>query len=98
MRKFIFALFLFVSSLFSSSGQINLTNGSVAHYTFNGNPNDQSGYNNNPITNNAVLTSNRFCESNTAYRFQGYFNRNRMDIFLPMLRSLLMTHSLSVVL
>jgi hypothetical protein len=80
MRKFTFVLFLLFLCFFSSFGQINLSNGLVAHYTFNGNASDQSGYNNNPTSNNAILTNNRFCESNSAYRFRGYFNQNRMDI------------------
>jgi Concanavalin A-like lectin/glucanases superfamily len=81
MKKLLY-VFLPFSILFSSVcySQVNLNDKLVAHYTFNGNSNDQSGNNNNPIANNAVLTSNRFCENNSALRFQGYFNQNRVDI------------------
>ena len=81
MKKLLY-VFLFSSFLFSSVcySQKNFSDKLVAHYTFNGNSNDQSGNNNNPIANDAILTNNRFCENNSALRFQGYFNRNRMDI------------------
>jgi hypothetical protein len=81
MKK-LFYVFLLSSFLFRfiCYSQVNLNDKLVAHYTFNGNSNDQSGNNNNPIANSAILTNNRFCENNSALRFQGYFNRNRTDI------------------
>ena len=51
--------------------QSDLNKGLKAHYTFNGNANDMSGNNNNPIFNNAVLTTDRFGNSNSAYHFNG---------------------------
>ena len=47
------------------------SNGLMAYYPFNGNPNDYSGNNNNPTVNTASLTSNRFGVANAAYHFDG---------------------------
>jgi hypothetical protein len=46
-----------------------ITNGLVAYYPFNGNSNDEIGNNGNSVMNTAISTSNRFGESNKAYRF-----------------------------
>jgi len=49
---------------------INLENGLVAKYTFNnGNADDESGLNNNGTINGAVLTSDRFGNTNRAFQF-----------------------------
>lgn len=67
--KFYLIVFLLLSnSVFS---QINLTQGLMAYYTFNGSANDVSGNNNNPVFNNAILTADRFNNPNSAYRFNG---------------------------
>src|SRR5580765_3803529 len=65
----ILILLLFLSN--SVFAQVNLNQGLVAYYPFNGNANDQSGNNNNPIFNNATLTADRFGNSNSAYSFNG---------------------------
>ncbi len=49
----------------------NLNMGLAAYYSFNGNANDQSGNNNNPIFNNATPTAGRNGSPNTAYLFNG---------------------------
>lgn len=46
-----------------------LTNGLVAYYPFEGNANDESGYSNNGIVTNAVLTQDRFGGASRAYSF-----------------------------
>lgn len=46
-------------------------NGLVAWYPFNGNANDNSGYNNNGTVNGATLTLDRLGNSNSAYSFNG---------------------------
>lgn len=51
--------------------QVNLSNGLVAYYPFNGNANDASGNNNHPVFNNAVLAADRFGNANSAYAFNG---------------------------
>jgi hypothetical protein len=47
------------------------TNGLVGWWPFNGNANDESGNGNNGINANAVLTPNRFGNSNSAFDFDG---------------------------
>lgn len=54
-----------------SQAQVNLNNGLVAYYPFNGNALDSSGHNNNPSFNNATLTTDRFGNANSAYSFNG---------------------------
>ncbi|MCB0553598.1 MAG: hypothetical protein KDD02_08615, partial [Phaeodactylibacter sp.] len=43
----------------------------VAHYSFDGNANDVSGYDNNAVVNGAVLTQDRFGVANSAFYFDG---------------------------
>jgi hypothetical protein len=49
----------------------NLRNGLVAYYPFNGNANDESGNGNNAIINGALLSANRFGNSDKSYYFDG---------------------------
>jgi gliding motility-associated-like protein len=76
MKQTLF-LFLLFSCHFVFS-QVNLNLGLVAYYPFNGNANDQSGNNNNPIFNNATLTADRFGNPNSAYYFNGVDNYMRI--------------------
>jgi Concanavalin A-like lectin/glucanases superfamily len=70
MIKRVLFCFLCVIHL-SSVAQTNPTQGLVAYYPFNGNANDESGNNNNPVFNNATLTADRFGNANSAYHFNG---------------------------
>lgn len=54
--------------------QTNLTSGLAAHYPFNGNANDISGNNNNPVFNNTVFTADRFGNPGSAVHFNGVNN------------------------
>ena len=63
----------------------------VAHYPFNGNPNDTSGNNHHGTNNGATLTTDRFGETESAYDFDGtddymdlgnWFNFNDFTISL----------------
>lgn len=45
--------------------------GLVGFYPFNGNANDQSGFNNNGVVYNATLTTDRFGTNQSAYYFDG---------------------------
>ncbi len=54
--------------------QVDLNNGLIAYYPFNGNANDASGNGNNPIFNNATLTSDYYGKANSAYHFNGVDN------------------------
>ena len=51
--------------------QVNLNQGLVAYYPFNGNANDVSGNNINGVVSNATLTTDKFGASNSAYDFNG---------------------------
>jgi hypothetical protein len=53
-----------------SSG-IDLTNGLVAYYPFNGNANDESGHGHNGAVYGATLVPDRFGNPNSAYQFDG---------------------------
>ena len=72
-------IFLFILCLAASISYAQLpsylpTNGLVAWYPFNGNANDESGNANNGAVNGAVLTTDRFSNSNSAYDFNGLNN------------------------
>ena len=70
MRKIVLSLlFLFIISF--SFSQVKLDSGLVAYYPFNGNANDSSGNGNNPLFNNATLTSDYLGNPNSAYHFNG---------------------------
>ncbi|AXY74005.1 hypothetical protein D3H65_08415 [Paraflavitalea soli] len=65
---------LLLSLLYStfSFGQVNLTQGLMAYYPFNGNANDVSGNGNHGlIRNGTTLTADRFGAPNSAYYFDG---------------------------
>jgi hypothetical protein len=46
-------------------------NGLIAHYSFNGNADDQSGNGNNATIDGAILTNDRFGNEKSAYSFDG---------------------------
>ena len=58
-------------SLFRRSSN-SLDSGLVAYYPFNGNPNDESGNQNNGTVHNATLTKDRFGHKKSAYYFNAY--------------------------
>jgi len=53
-----------------SNKYVNLKQGLMAYYPFNGNANDESGNNNNGTINGAILTKDRFLKNNKAFRFE----------------------------
>lgn len=63
-RTLLLILILLSSTL---SAQVNLNQGLMAYYPFSGNDNDMSGNNNNPVFNNATLTTDQFGNPNGAY-------------------------------
>lgn len=73
MKSFLLLPF-FICCCCYSFGQINLNQGLVAYYPFNGNANDASGNGNNPIFNNATSTNDRNGNVNSAYHFNGIDN------------------------
>ncbi len=75
MKKILIGL-LIISN--ASLAQLSPERGLKAYYPFNGNANDASGNNNNPVFNNATLTSDRFGKPNSAYHFNGIDNYIRI--------------------
>ena len=74
MRTFHLCLLGFICTLASliANSQVNLNQGLVAHYAFNGNATDVSGNGNNGVIQNGVqLTTDRFGNPNSAYNFDG---------------------------
>src|ERR1019366_3185308 len=69
-----------------------LTNGLVAYYPFNGNANDASGNGNNGTVYGAILTTDRFGNSNSAYSFDGASSY----IEVPSNASLLFSNQLTI--
>jgi hypothetical protein len=63
------------------SGTLN--QGLVAYYPFDGNAHDQSGNGNNGEVHNATLTSDRFGNPNSAYRFDGSTSYIKVTNGLP---------------
>ena len=88
---------LFIAILFLSQygfAQTDLNKGLKAHYTFNGNANDISGNNNHPVFNNAVLTTDRFGNANSAYHFNG----SNQYMRIPNAASLNLNNTISIAL
>ncbi len=69
--KAITCFFLLLVPITSSQAQVDLPNGLLACYPFTGNANDASGNSNNGIVHGATLTTDRFGNANSAYRFNG---------------------------
>ena len=63
------------SSILTKNNYINVlsyfNDSLVAYYPFNGNANDESEQNNHGVINGAILTSDRFGNSDAAYEFNG---------------------------
>lgn len=72
--KHVFFTFLFLLFYLFSFSQVKLDSGLVAYYPFNGDANDASGNGNNPVFNNATLTTGQSNLANTAYYFNGINN------------------------
>jgi hypothetical protein len=72
---------IFIGLLFlakAATAQLDPEPALRAYYPFNGNANDASGNNNNPVFNNATLTADRFGRPNSAYHFNGIDNFMRI--------------------
>lgn len=77
--SFVLAL-LFYVTVGSAGATSDITTGLLAYYPFSGNANDASGGDNNGAVNNAILTSDRFGNPNSAYNFNG------VDSFIGILK------------
>ena len=65
------SLILAIIVLVTGNLQADLADGLVAYYPFNGNANDESGFNNHGTVISATLASDRFGNPNNAYSFDG---------------------------
>ena len=74
IREGLGSLILIIILATNVNAQVNLTLGLQAYYPFSGNANDFSGNNNNPVFNNATLTTDRYGNPNSAYHFNGIDN------------------------
>jgi hypothetical protein len=71
-NKNIFLIILTFGFSMQVIGQVNLQQGLVAYYPFNGNANDESGKENDGTVYGAALTTDRFGNQNSAYSFDGF--------------------------
>ena len=69
MKQIILTLLLVISVI--AFGQVNLEDGLVAYYPFNGNANDESGNQLHGTVDGATLTIDRFGNIDNAYNFDG---------------------------
>jgi hypothetical protein len=86
MKKYLLLIAVCIFSALFASAQVNLFNGLVACYPFDGNANDMSGNNNNGIVMGPVLTTDRFGNSNSAYLYNGvsdYINLGSYSNIIP---------------
>ncbi len=69
-----------IDALMGISSTINVDDGLVAYYPFNGNANDMSGHGNDGIINNVSLTTGVNGDTNGAYLFGGYYDKGHIRI------------------
>ena len=67
MKKILFFVIMVVA--ITVEAQVNIANGLLAYYPYNGNANDESGNGYNGTVNGATLTTDRFGNANKAYSF-----------------------------
>jgi hypothetical protein len=83
MRKHYFLLLPVLITCFSMqvSAQVNLQQGLVAYYPFNGNANDESGNGNHGVVYGATLSEDRFGNGSSAYYMDGndYINIGQLS-------------------
>ena len=91
----LFALWLFALNI--ATAQVP-TAGLVGYWPFNGNANDMSGNGNHGIleceSNNPQLTTDRFGNTNSAYQFGGYYNKNWIRV--PNNSTMLLTNQMTI--
>ncbi len=90
--KTLITCLLLITGFSTINAQVNLSLGLKAHYTFDGNVNDQSGNNNNPIFNNTSFTTDRQGNANSAVSFNG----TNTYIQIPNAASLNFTNQISI--
>lgn len=84
MKRLAIVLITFLCLGLLGNAQVDLQDGLVAYYPFNGNANDESGNTNNGIVKGTTLTTDRFGNSDKAYSFGGegdYIEGTNISIF-----------------
>ena len=71
IQKTVMIILVFASISLNSFSQVNLEDGLIGYYPFNGNANDESTNSNDGIVFEAILTADRFGNENSAYKFDG---------------------------
>jgi hypothetical protein len=84
MRLIYFFILYFLFIAFQAVSQINLQNGLIAYYPFDGNANEVIGNSNSGAVFGAILTSDRFGNANSAYFFDGSSYITVNDFTLPL--------------
>lgn len=75
MKKLFTLLALLTFYYLTSTAQVNLSSGLVAHYPFNGNPGDSSGQGNHGVVSSgASLSTDRYNMNSNSYYFNGSSN------------------------
>lgn len=69
-----------IDALLGTNATINVDEGLVAYYPFNGNANDMSAHGNHGNVTNLTLTTGVNGDSNGAYQFGGYYNQGHIRI------------------
>jgi len=69
--KSLASFLILIVLLLSSAAQADISQGIAAYYPFNGNGLDESGNANHTLINGAMLTQDRFGQSDSAYAFDG---------------------------
>lgn len=72
--KFLLLTVLSCFFIVNAFSQVNLNQGLIGYFPFNGDASDRSGYNNNPTNNSGTLAADRFGNANQAYWFNGTNN------------------------
>jgi len=81
MTRLLFTLLMLMIFVHTTEAQVNLNNGLVAYYPFDGNLLDASINTNHGSPNGTVIyTTDRFGNANSAVRFQGVGNPGRVDV------------------
>ena len=82
-----------IGALATGSTAMDIDDGLVAYYPFDGDARDMSGHGNDGIVNNVTLTTGTYGEADGAYQFGGYYNPGYIRI--PNSESLKFTNGFS---
>ena len=69
-----------IDYMLTGNQEMDVDDGLVAYYPFNGNANDKSGNGNDGVLYNVTPTTGTYGEANGAYQFGGYYNKGYICI------------------